>query len=306
MTALFWTVYTRMDAHPGPSRDSEPETSAAQEPQLGRGMIDKQVQSIPNGAIAVNAALFDPDASAMAKASGVGTRWFETQYWAAQGAVETRAGGRGGVAFVETPLGPCVLRHYHRGGLAALVSLDRYLWNGAARTRSFREFDLLMRMSEAGLPVPEPIAARYVRDGVGYRADLLVRRLCPVHTLAEKQAAGSLDRSLAERVGRTLARFHRFGVWHADLNAHNVLVADVGDTRSDQVWLIDFDRGRLRKPALAWQQGNFTRLRRSFVKLGAGGDLEDFDSRFWHPLLAAYHAAFGAGAINPPDNGAER
>lgn len=296
-----------MDAHPGPSRDSEPETSAAQEPQLGRGMIDKQVQSIPNGAIVVNAALSDADVSDVANAPCVETGWFETEYWLAQGLAAARTGGRGGVVFVETPLGPCVLRHYRRGGLAALVSTDHYLWSGARRTRSFREFDLLMRMTEAGLPVPEPIAARYVRDGIGYRADLLVRRLSPVRTLAERQAAGSLDAALAERVGRTLARFHRVGVWHADLNAHNVLAANgvAGGLTSDQVWLIDFDRGRLRKPALAWQQSNFARLRRSFIKLGAGRNIEDFDSAFWHPLLAAYHAALGAGAIIRPDHGAE-
>jgi 3-deoxy-D-manno-octulosonic acid kinase len=42
---------------------------------------------------------------------------------------------------------------------------------------------------------------------------------------------------------------------------------------------------------MAWQQANLDRLRRSFIKLGAGADLATFDARFWHPLLAAYHRA---------------
>src|SRR5690606_17355149 len=49
------------------------------------------------------------------------------------------SGGRGGAWFVDAPFGPCVLRHYLRGGLAAHLSRDRYLWRGAASTRSFAE-----------------------------------------------------------------------------------------------------------------------------------------------------------------------
>src|SRR5690606_20487680 len=53
------------------------------------------------------------------------------------------SGGRGSAWFVDAPFGPCVLRHYLRGGLAASVSRDRYVWRGAARTRSFAEFRLM-------------------------------------------------------------------------------------------------------------------------------------------------------------------
>ena len=149
----------------------------------------------------------------------------------------------------------------------------------------------LDHLAAAGLPVPAPVAARYVRNGMSYRADLIVRRIPGVETLAERLARGALDAALGERVGATLARFHAAGACHADLNAHNILL----DARN-HVALIDFDRGSLRKPALSWQQSNLARLRRSLVKLGAMRRFDDFDTRFWHPLLGAYHA----GIAKPP------
>ena len=89
---------------------------------------------------------------------------------------------------------------------------------------------------------------------------------------------------MATRVGRTLAHFHAEGVWHADLNATNILVDAAG-----KVWLIDFDRCAKRKPAMIWQQANLERLLRSFRKLQAYKHMAEFDEVFWHPLLAAYH-----------------
>jgi 3-deoxy-D-manno-octulosonic acid kinase len=247
-------------------------------------MSDAQVQSTRDGAI-----LFDAAACGAARPDA---DWFDPAHWAAHGAAETRTGGRGGVAFVETPAGACVLRHYHRGGLAARVIADSYLWTGARRTRSFREFRLLDHLVASGLPVPAPVAARYVRDGLSYRADLIVRRIPSVETLAERLARGALDTDVGERVGATLARFHAAGACHADLNAHNILL----DARN-KVALIDFDRGRLRKPALSWQQSNLARLRRSLMKLGAKKRFDDFDTRFWHPLLGAYHAGIAKAPV---------
>ncbi|MFI4970359.1 MAG: 3-deoxy-D-manno-octulosonic acid kinase [Lysobacterales bacterium] len=247
-------------------------------------MIEAQVQLTANGAIVFDSALgIAPD-----------ERWFERAHWAALGKAQAAAGGRGGATFVDTPIGACALRHYRRGGVVARLSADRYLWTGAARTRAFREFRLLAQLIGLGLPVPAPIAARYVRDGLRYHADLLTRRIDGARTVAERLAAGTLDVRLARAVGGAIARFHAAGVWHADLNAHNIL-ADADGT----VWLIDFDRSRVRKPALAWQQGNLARLRRSLDKLGATRRA-DFDAQFWHPLLAAYHA--GLSPV-PPASG---
>lgn len=238
-------------------------------------MIEAQVQSLANGAIMYDRMLsISPDES-----------WFDRANWSSLGRLDAQSAGRGEVAFVETPVGACVLRHYHRGGWVARMSADRYFWIGATRTRAFREFRLLEELANLGLPVPAPIAARYVRDGLHYRADLLTRRIEDAKTLAARLAHASLDPVLAHQIGLVVARMHAADVWHADLNAHNILIDGKGI-----VWLIDFDRGRRRKPKLAWQQANIARLRRSLDKLGAK-HYANFDAAFWHPLLAAYHDA---------------
>jgi 3-deoxy-D-manno-octulosonic acid kinase len=219
----------------------------------------------------------------------VGHDWFAPEHWRERDALRTQAGGRGGVAIIATPVGECVLRHYHRGGLVASLMGDRYLWTGADRTRPFAEFRVLAEVASLGLPAPAVVAARYCRRGLLYSADLITRRIADASTLAECLAAGRLDGELAEESGALVARFHRAGVWHADLNAHNVLVAP------DDLYLIDFDRGRLRTPARAWQQANLLRLRRSLVKLGAASAGEAaFEEAIWQPLLYRYQRTLDA------------
>ncbi|HEY7873104.1 MAG TPA: 3-deoxy-D-manno-octulosonic acid kinase [Rudaea sp.] len=238
-------------------------------------MNQAQVQATPDGAIvfdadAVAQAAFDPD-------------WFDPEYWRARAAARATPGGRGGAAFVDAPFGSCVLRHYRRGGMVARILGDRYWWTQAERTRSFAEFRLLAALRDQDLPVPQPIAARYRRSGAQYRADILTRRIENSVTLAELLVQNRLDAVVAARVGVEIARFQARGAYHADLNAHNILLTDT------MVWLIDFDRGDLRTPARAWQQMNLARLRRSLLKIGAARNGEaEFERGLWQPLLAAW------------------
>jgi 3-deoxy-D-manno-octulosonic acid kinase len=242
-------------------------------------MMQKRTYKDAEGAI-----LFDAAVSPQ-----VGHDWFVPDYWRGQDALRTQAGGRGGVAIIAAPIGECVLRHYRRGGLVAALMGDRYLWLGADHTRPFAEFRLLAEVAQLGLPGPAAVAARYCRRGLFYSADLITRRIADASTLAECLAAGRLDGELAEEVGALVARFHRAGIWHADLNAHNVLVT------SGELYLIDFDRGRLRSPATAWQQANLQRLRRSLLKLGAASQGQTaFEDAIWQPLLYRYQRTLDA------------
>jgi 3-deoxy-D-manno-octulosonic acid kinase len=209
--------------------------------------------------------------------------WFDPAWWTGQGALNAGGGGRGGVAFLETPVGPCVLRHYRRGGLVAPLLGDRYLWSGRNRSRGFAEFTLLAALQARGLPVPAPIAARCVRHGLYYSADLITRTIGNARTLTEIIAARQLDSLLAGEVGALVARFHAAGVDHADLNAHNILVAD------GKLWLIDFDRGEIRDTGTAWKLANLARLKRSLLKVGAcDHDEAKLDREIWTPLMRAY------------------
>ena len=243
--------------------------------------MQAQIQPTPDGAI-----VFDPDAIAQAHCD---PDWFEPEHWRARVPVQATAGGRGGTMFIDAPFGKCALRHYRRGGLAARLLADRYLWTGSERTRSFAEFRLLQSLCEKGLRVPLPVAARYRRRGAHYRADIITRRIERAATLAQLLAQGGIDSALAARVGAEIARFHAQGAYHADLNAHNVLLTDAA------IWLIDFDRGELRNPVSAWQRANLLRLKRSLLKLGAARHGEDAFARgLWQPLLAAYETALAS------------
>jgi 3-deoxy-D-manno-octulosonic acid kinase len=204
---------------------------------------------------------------------------FTREYWAARGALEEFAGGRGSVCTLRTQDGDWILRHYRRGGFAARISNDRYVWTGAERTRSFREWRLLAELHGRGLPVPPPVAARFERVGLLYRADIITVRLANARTLAEVIEHRALDLAMWQRIGRTIARFHAAGVHHADLNANNIMLV------GEDVYLLDFDRGRIRARG-GWEDAVIARLKRSLEKLQAKRPKMSFGPSEWHALLA--------------------
>jgi 3-deoxy-D-manno-octulosonic acid kinase len=207
-------------------------------------------------------------------------RIFDRDAWRVRGALEETAGGRGSIAFIRDGERRWVLRHYRRGGLVARVLDDTYLWHGAARTRSFREWRLLRLLREWRLPVPCPVAARCSRSGALYRADLITEELPTRRTLAQALANAPLDAGSWRAVGACVGQLHARGVHHADLNAHNLLLAEDG-----AVYVLDFDRGQVRARG-AWEQAVLERLKRSLVKVSAGLPAGRFDAAAWVALLA--------------------
>jgi 3-deoxy-D-manno-octulosonic acid kinase len=63
-------------------------------------------------------------------------------------------------------------------------------------------------MNRRGLPVPEPVAARYRRQGRSYTADLLMWRIPDTRTLAECMREAPLPISTWVSIGRCIRRFH--------------------------------------------------------------------------------------------------
>ncbi|WP_154584456.1 lipopolysaccharide kinase InaA family protein, partial [Bordetella pertussis] len=116
--------------------------------------------------------------------------------------------------------------------------------------------------------------------GLTYRAAILVERIP-----AARPLASLLDEPAWEAVARAIAAMHRAGVWHADLNAFNILLDPGG-----LAWLIDFDRGTAGGVSERGRQGNLARLRRSLVKVGG-----ERGQDFWQRLEPAYRAAWARG-----------
>jgi 3-deoxy-D-manno-octulosonic acid kinase len=198
------------------------------------------------------AMLFDAAAGGEAQ-----PRWFDVEWWKAQGRAAPASAGRGPTWFVGPPGKEWVLRHCHRGGALGRWVADHYLWLGLARARPFVEFRFTQRVRALGLPVPRPVAAR----------------AAPVPATAWRA------------IGRCIRRFHDAGVYHADLTANNILIDG-----AERVSLIDLDRGGLRVPGL-WRAANLSRLKRSLLKIC--GELPA--DRFGHADWTALQDAYGSG-----------
>jgi 3-deoxy-D-manno-octulosonic acid kinase len=251
--------------------------------QLGPGV--KRV------AVAGGAMLYDAS-----RVSNFSEAWFDPNWWQERDAVEGSALGRGSTWFVRGERGAYALRHYHRGGLVAKFVRDRYLWTGESETRPFAEWGLTYHMRRAGLPVPVPIAARYLRAGYSYTGDLITIRLANAFPLAQLLGTAALSLETWIAIGRCVGRFHELGICHADLNAHNVLLTEEG-----RVFVVDFDRGALRNPGL-WQDGNLVRLRRSLEKITELLPPDRFTEQDWHSLLDGYYQVKRTPLILAPED----
>ncbi len=211
-------------------------------------------------------------------------RFFEADHWRNEGALLSTAQGRGAACIFAFRDGEYVLRHYRRGGLMAKLSDDNYRWSGLEQTRAWREWFLLRDMVQLGLPVPRPIAARVVHSGFFYTADLVTQRLPQVMPFADLLMERVLSEPQWREIGATVKRFHRAGIYHADLNARNILLDDFG-----RVFVIDFDKGEKRAPVQHWQRENLERLQRSLLKFKKSQPQFWFDERCWQWLLAGYN-----------------
>lgn len=177
-----------------------------------------------------------------------------------------------------------ILKHCRRGGLAGRLLGDLFF----GLRRPVREFMLADRAARRGVPTAALLAAR-VRSvaTLFYRGDLVVREIPGARDLGaamDAPPAGPRERNqLLKAAASAVRRMHDAGLWHADLNLKNILVAAEG--AGTAAYVIDLDRATLRQGPLgpADRAGNLRRLARSYAK--AGGDLSAATGR---RFLAAY------------------
>ena len=217
----------------------------------------------------------------------VKNNWFDISFWQSQDAVTGHSEGRNITWFVGHQDDEWVLRHYYRGGLVEPILGDKYLYSSIENTRCYQELMLLEQMFTRGLPVPKPIAARISKGWLFYRADILIEKIPHAKDLVARLTNQALQESEWYEIGATIAKFHEAGIYHSDLNAHNILLDD-----NEKVWLIDFDKCDQRAVSDEWQQANLDRLHRSFSKeLGLHKQFH-FADKNWQWLLKGYQSFY--------------
>lgn len=208
--------------------------------------------------------------------------------------VSSPAAGRGASLFLKIESANLVLRHYRRGGMVRSISEDQYIWLGLNRTRAWREYGVLAALEHLALPSPRPYACQVKRRGRFYSATLITYFLEGV-TLAERMCTASMPNEHWLAIGHCIRRFHLAGVFHADLNAHNILIDDFG-----AVSIIDFDRAVIDRAVLnravneqagpsQRYQKNLYRLKRSLGKIVSSGPAY-YDDNCWALLMNGYES----------------
>ena len=117
--------------------------------------------------------------------------------------------GRGAVLIVADGAETWVLRHYRRGGFVARFIDDHYSGRRRSWSRAFREWRLLRRLHDAGLPVPNPIAAHVYRHRIhlhgGHHHGVLARHAQAVRV----HRRGTVPADCWRQVGRMVRAVHR-------------------------------------------------------------------------------------------------
>ena len=207
---------------------------------------------------------------------------FDLEFWANDEKTRLINKGRGKVLLINCQGLPSVLKHYYRGGLVSNFLSEKYLWQGESNARSIKEFRVLQKMLQAGLPVPRPIAARVNRQGIFYTADLITSRIDHSSSMGDRLKENSLSSDLWKNIGSCIASFHMQGFYHHDLNIENILID------SDQkVFLLDFDKAVQMDPINSMAQKNINRLQRSINKSYPNSS-KQFPKAEWEILLAEH------------------
>lgn len=217
--------------------------------------------------------------------SSLQPNYFSPEYWQQQQAVIGQSKGRNTAWFIQYQDTKLVLRHYYRGGLVGKLLSDQFFITPVSHSRAMQEFALLRRMHTMGLSVPRPVAASYLRQGLIYRADIIIELVADSQDLATVMAKRELTAAEWQNVGQTIAKFHQHGVYHSDLNCRNILLDATG-----KVWLIDFDKCELRQSGV-WQQQNLQRLQRSLLKEQALTEPFYWQLKQWQDLERGYQTA---------------
>ena len=202
-------------------------------------------------------------------------------YWQQNNKVIGSAQGRGTTWFIQLDNIQAALRHYRRGGLFGKLVFDRYFFVGWEKTRSYCEYQLLQYLAQQGVHVPQPIAAKVIKRGWCYQADLLSEKITNAHDLVSILQKYELASDMYIKIGKEIRKMHDTNVNHTDLNIHNILIDN-----EHKVWIIDFDKCYIDNGD-RWKKENIQRLLRSFIKEKNKRNIK-WDDSFYQYILSGY------------------
>ena len=166
---------------------------------------------------------------------------------------------------VDTP--PAMLRWYRRGGLPSRITRDTFVAGGMPRP--LRELAVTERARASGVPVPEVLAVRVDRVGVGrYRGAIVTREIEGGSGLDEclVDATDATRERLLQTTARVVRQMHDCGLHHRDLNASNVLLVSRGARL--EAFILDLDRARFGTPVSRTERRRaLRRLDRSLARV---------------------------------------
>jgi 3-deoxy-D-manno-octulosonic acid kinase len=178
------------------------------------------------------------------------------------------AGNRGGGFRLNLADGPEVfIRYARRGGLMSLIALD---WYCGLRPRPLSELAVAAEAHRRGIAIAEPLGAafQWILPGL-YRGAFLTRALqgMTLWQFVQTDDDPLVRMHVGAQVRRVIDSAHQKGLFHADLNLHNIFVTTAGESFS--VVLLDLDKARIDRESLPAPQraSNLNRLRRSIEKL---------------------------------------
>ncbi|NVJ64886.1 MAG: 3-deoxy-D-manno-octulosonic acid kinase [Gammaproteobacteria bacterium] len=213
----------------------------------------------------------------------VSKEWFDINHWQRQDAVAGQSVGRGITYFFKHQKKPYVLRQYRRGGLIGKFIKKSYWFKDLESTRAFQELNVLKQLRQLKLPAPKPVAALVQVQGSRYQAQIITRRIKKAQDLFHYLQSDGLSEQQWQQVGFMIKQFHQHGLYHSDLNIHNIMLNKKGN-----FWLIDFDKARFVPPMASELGANLDRLLRSLRKEKAKLDSFHWQEQDWAHLLQGY------------------
>jgi 3-deoxy-D-manno-octulosonic acid kinase len=166
-------------------------------------------------------------------------------------------------------------RRARRGGL--LRSINRDIYFGTS-SRPLRELMVAAEAAKRGLPVAQPLGALIEPAAPGiYRYGFLTRALLgmTLWKFLSTDDDAHVRAHVLTQARHAIVRIHQGGLFHADLNLHNLFVTRSGE--SFMLVVLDLDKARLYPGPLPQRlcQRNFRRILRSARKLDPAGRLLD-------------------------------